>query len=464
MLKNKTLITAVSIFFAVFFMIPQGHSAMTSEELLQKLNELGDIIKKQQQEIERLRHELEQQKQSIKEVKEVQKETVKEEVAAQVQEKEKTWVEWIPRWVKDTKLTGDLRLRYEGLYSREDRQTDGSTTSVPTRDRFRIRARLFVDSRITEEFSTHFLICTNQDSNREATTTNQSFTDDFNDKGIYLHRAYATYMPTWLKGLELTAGKFRNTFLHTDITWDPDVNPEGIYEKYQYAGFGDFKPFIHLGQMVVNELDKESDDAALYIYQAGFDWKLGPVTWVLAASYYDWSNLHNTKYLHLSQYVKGGGNTFVKDASGNLQYRYDYNLLEGITFVRFPLGPVPAELIFDYIVNIADDVPGKNDTAYFAGFRLGSQKKKGDWGLFYKYARIERDSVLGSMNDQDFYGANRKGHKITLSYLPFDRVSLGASFFYTDPVTDWDPKSPNWSNERSREHEDRLQADFVFKF
>lgn len=122
------------------------------------------------------------------------------------------------------------------------------------------------------------------------------------------------------------------------------------------------------------------------------------------------------------------------------------------------------ELIFDYIANIADDVPGSHDSAYYAGFGLGSRKKKGDWGVFYKYARIERDSVLGSMNDQDFYGANRKGHKITLSYLPFDRLTLAASFFYTDPVTDWDPKSPNWANERSREHEDRLMADFIFNF
>jgi hypothetical protein len=308
------------------------------------------------------------------------------------------------------------------------------------------------------------MICTNQDSNREATTTNQTFNDDFNDKGIFLHRAYASYMPNWLKGLEITGGKFRNSFLHTDIMWDPDVNPEGIYERYQYAGFGDFKPFMHLGQMIVNEVDRETDDAALYIYQAGFDWKIGPVTWIMAGSYYDWSNLENSKYLHLAQYVKGGGNTFVKDAAGNLQYQYDYNLLEGITFIKFPLGPVPAELIFDYIVNLADSVPGKQDTAYFAGFRLGSQKKKGDWGVFYKYARIERDSVLGSMNDQDFYGANRKGHKLTLSYLPFDRFTFATSFFYTDPVSDWDPKSPNWSNEKSRGHEDRLQADFVFKF
>jgi hypothetical protein len=98
-------------------------------------------------------------------------------------------------WVSRIKASRDLRLRYEGIYNREERQTDGSTKDLDDRNRYRIRARLFFDAPITEETSTHFMICSNQDSNRGATTTNQTFTNDFNDKGIYQHRAYATYKP-----------------------------------------------------------------------------------------------------------------------------------------------------------------------------------------------------------------------------------------------------------------------------
>lgn len=370
----------------------------------------------------------------------------------------------LPDWTKNIKISGDLRLRYEGLYNREQRQQDGSTTDLPTRDRYRIRARLFADAKITDEISTHFMVCTNQDDNLEATTTNQSFTDDFSDKGIYLHRAYATYKPQWLEGAELTAGKFKNTFLHTDIMWDPDVNPEGIYERFQYKGLENFQPFIHLGQMIVNEVKDESDDARLYINQIGFDWKIGPVTWTFAGSYYDWSNLHNTAFLHNAEYKKGGGNTFINDGSGGLQYAYDYNLWEAITFIKFKWGIVPTQLIFNYIVNAADNVPSDQDTAYFAGFKLGKEKKQGDWSFLYKYARIEKDSVIGSMNDQDFYGANRKGHKIMFRYMVFDRLRFGAAYFYTDPIKDWDPASITFNNEKNREHEDRLQIEFLFKF
>ena len=435
--------------------------AVSTEDLLKKLNELTDVIRDQQRQIEQLRQELERQKRSRDSVSEPQKEAIKKAVEEKSAKTEKTWREWLPEWTKRIRMSGDLRLRYEGIYNREQRQADGSTEDVPTRDRFRLRARLFVDGDISDEFSTHFMICTNQDPVQEATTTNQSFTNDFNDKGIYLHRAFATYKPKWLSGLEITAGKFANTFLHTDIMWDPDVNPEGIYERYQYEGWKHFKPFVHLGQMEVNEVNRQADDAALYINQAGFDWKIGPVTWTQAGSYYDWANLHNSAFLKNAAYKGGGGNSFN---AGLTDYLYDYNLWEGISFVKFKIGNLPAKLMFDYIVNTAHDVPSDQDTAYFAGFELGKTKKKGDWSLFYKYARIERDSLIGSMNDQDFYGANRKGHKIMLRYMLHDRIMFGTAFFYTDPVTAWSPADPNFNNDRNREHEDRLQGEFVFKF
>jgi len=439
-------------------------AAMSNEDMLNKLNELSTIIQKQQQEIEMLKQELKNQKESIDQVKENQKEEITKTVKTETEEKSKEWNEKIPKWIKDTKVSGDLRLRYEGIYNREERQTDGSIKDLPTRDRFRIRARLFFDSNISDEVSTHFMLCTNQDSYQEATTTNQSFADDFNDKGIYLHRAYATYMPNWLKKLELAGGKFKNTFLHTDIMWDPDVNPEGFYAYYQYPGWADFKPFVQLGQMVVNEVKNETDDAALFIYQAGFDWNIGKVNWVLAGSYYDWANLENSKYLHEANYKTGGGNSFILDANGNLQYAYGYNLWEGISHITFKLGEIPTTLILDYIVNTADNVPGDQDTAYYLGFDLGKAKKKGDWSIGYKYARIERDAVIGSMNDQDFYGANRKGHKVKFKYMVLDRLRFDAAYFYTDPVTDWDTSDVTFSKNKEREHEDRVQTDLIFNF
>jgi hypothetical protein len=455
----------LTVFTAVILFCPQiSFAVMSNEDMLKKLNELSITIQKQQREIEILRQELKNQENRIDKVQETQHEEVKKEVKAATEEKSKEWSAKIPKWIKNTKVSGDLRLRYEGRYNMEEKQADGSKKNLPTRDRYRIRARLFFDSKITDEIGTHLMICTNQDEHREATTTNQTFSDDFSDKGIYLHRAYAVYKPNWLNGLELTAGKFKNTFLNTRNMWDPDVNPEGVYERYQYQGWKNFKPFIHLGQMVVNEVKDQTDDAALYINQLGFDWNLRKVKWTLAGSYTDWANIHNSKYLHEAEYKGGGGNTFTRDSNGDLQYAYDYNLWEGITSIKFKLWDIPTTLTFDYIVNTADHVPSDHDTAYYAGFQLGDTKKKGDWFLRYYYAWIENDAVIGSMNDQDFYGANRKGHKIRARYMLYDQVHFTTTYLHTDNLNSWDASSDDFSKQKSREQEDRLQCDFGFTF
>ena len=145
-----------NIFKTVFAVIILSWSqisfaAMSNEDMLNKLNELSTIIQKQQQEIETLKQELKNQEESINQVKETQKEEITKTVKTETEEKSKEWNEKIPKWIKDTKVSGDLRLRYEGIYNREERQTDGTTKDLPNRDQFRIRARLFFDSNISDD-------------------------------------------------------------------------------------------------------------------------------------------------------------------------------------------------------------------------------------------------------------------------------------------------------------------------
>ena len=444
-----------------------SYAAMTDVEIEKKLEELSSTIKKQQEEINRLKQELENQKTKNANVKldtEVTTEQEEESLETDKNKGMEKWRDYFPEWVKSIQISGDLRLRYEGRFNRERMQTDESIEDLPDRHLYRLRARLFFDGQIADGLSAHFMLCTNQDEHLEATTTNQSFNDDFRAKGIYLHRAYATYKPSWLTGFELTAGKFKNTFLHTDIIWDPDVNPEGIYEKYSHTFWTCFTPFIHFGQMVLNEENLETDDAALNIYQTGFIWKIGPVKWTLAGSYYNWANLQSSEFLHNSSYKGGGGNTFILDEDGILQYRYDYELWQGITFISFNLWNIPATIIFDYVINMADDVPKNDDSAYFIGLKLGRQEAKGDWLIFYKYAHIEKNAVIGSLNDQDFYGANREGHKFTFNYMIFKRLTLGASYFHTKPENKWDINSSTFDKNKDRQREDRLQGDIILKF
>jgi len=445
-------------------------SAVSPEELLKRLEDLSAVIQEQQREINRLKHELMNQRQTIEKGQAIQNEEIQKAVKAETKEVEKSWRQWLPEWVKKIKISGDLRLRYERLWDRGMLTQDGTPAKQDPRDRGRFRLRLYLDAPITDEIGTHFMVTTNMDTHQEATTTNTTFGQDFNDKGIYIARAYAEYKPNWLKGLGLGAGKFKKNFFNTDIMWDPDVNPEGVFEYYKYQGWDTFQPFIYLGQMVVNESNR-TPDAMLYLTQAGFEWNLGPIKWMLAGSYYSWSNLAGTQWMSKGEYKSGGGNSFIGDYNpgtgtySNIRYAYDYKLWEGISYVKFDLGTFRVSVDLDYVYNAADGVPSDENKAYYVSFKIGKDRNKGDYSLFYKYAYIEQNAVVGCLNDQDFYGANRKGHKVAIHYWPFRNTLLRAAFFYTDPVTTWRKQgNPLWNADRYKMHEDRLQMDVIFKF
>jgi len=59
-------------------------------------------------------------------------------------------------------------------------------------------------------------------------------TNNFDRKTIGLDRAYITYSPVAHKWLSLTGGKFAYQWQRTQITGDPDLNPEGFNEKLSF--------------------------------------------------------------------------------------------------------------------------------------------------------------------------------------------------------------------------------------
>ncbi|MCB2184789.1 MAG: putative porin [Deltaproteobacteria bacterium] len=426
------------------------------DQILQKLEELTKTVNQQQQllqdqasEIQHLKGQLDQQ---AAEAAKKPAAPAAGTAAAAPGEKKQPLAASLKELIGDKfTFSTDLRLRYEGLY---DRQTPSG--EIADRHRFRYRWRVFGGYTLNDELSFHSMLTTssgswfddgansrNWDPGR---TSNQSMDDEFNNKNIFIGRIYATYDPNWAPGLEITAGKFKNTFLHTDIMWDPDVNPEGVYEKYQYDGWKVFQPFVQFGQMVVSENNK-TEDAYLLLWQGGANLNFTKdVIWTIAGSFYDWENPNKSD---LSE-VEGSsaGNTVGEDG----KYLYDYRLAEGLTFLKFKVFKLPIMLWFDYIENVAGGVPDANTTAWSTGFTVGKTKKKGDWELYFKYAYIEPDAVIGAVNDGDFYGANREGYKVKGSYVLWDPVVFAISWFGTDTV------------EGPENSEYRLQTDLIFRF
>ena len=117
---------------------------------------------------------------------------------------------------------GDVRVRGESFIQQ----------GVADRNRVRVRVRFGFDGRLNEDFYGAVALATG--SLGDPTTTNETFTNNFDRKTMGLDRAYITYNPVANRWLSLTAGKFAYQWQRTSVTGDPDLNPEGFSEKLSF--------------------------------------------------------------------------------------------------------------------------------------------------------------------------------------------------------------------------------------
>src|SRR5712692_1819457 len=121
--------------------------------------------------------------------------------------------------------TGDVRVRGEDFF-----QTYSGCTACADRNRARIRVRFGFEGKLNDDFTAGVALATG--SLGDPTTTNESLTNFFDRKTIGLDKGYITYNPVAHKWLSLTGGKFAYQWQRTQVTGDPDTNPEGFSERF----------------------------------------------------------------------------------------------------------------------------------------------------------------------------------------------------------------------------------------
>lgn len=122
-------------------------------------------------------------------------------------------------------FSGDIRLRAEpSLGGPADQSLD--------RVRERVRARFNVFADLGSQFRTGITLASG-DVN-DPTTTNQTITGFYARKAIALDQAFVEYHPKQFKPLTLVGGKFRYPWFNTELTWDKDLNPEGVAETFAF--------------------------------------------------------------------------------------------------------------------------------------------------------------------------------------------------------------------------------------
>src|ERR1700730_3411620 len=155
-------------------------------------------------------------------------------------------------WIKELKLSGDLRLRYQ--WDEEQAQEPSAAPGIPTptpspslknptptlsaspngrnhveqRSRWRFRLRLNAEMK----FDGGFFAGVSLTTNNFVDTANQTYTGGFQNYGIYISKAFLGW--NGYPGLAIIAGKQDNPFYTTDLFYDPNIYPQGLVERTDF--------------------------------------------------------------------------------------------------------------------------------------------------------------------------------------------------------------------------------------
>ncbi len=122
-------------------------------------------------------------------------------------------------------FSGDVRLRGEPFFG-------GPTDESLDRVRERVRARFNAVADLGSQFRAGISLASG-DIN-DPTSTNQTLTGFYTRKTIALDQAFVEYKPKQVKFLDLIGGKFRYPWYNTELTWDKDLNIEGVAETFSF--------------------------------------------------------------------------------------------------------------------------------------------------------------------------------------------------------------------------------------
>lgn len=392
-----------------------------------------------------------------------------EEVAKQDKEKQEAVKDEVkksilPDWVKNTKLTGDFRLRYE--YKR-----DKGTEVGVNRPRFRLRAGL--EDQVNDKVKVGFTLATgiSDTSAGGSRSNNQTMTGFSNKKPVVFDKAFVEYTPK--KWITLIGGKMANPIWEPmSLVWDPDITPEGGAVKLNGKLNSSIDWFTNMGVFAINDISTGGDPYVGFV-QPGAEWHATNDASVKAAvAYYGWGNVKGKPYFTNTTFTGTNSSTNASGAGGPGNYLYNYDainptlefdfdrLLEKLENVGINVPSfldVPYVSLFGSVLHNVD--VSKNGNAFIGGLKVGDKKiaKFGNWQFSYAYKVLERDAILDILPDDDFYGGktNTRGNEYFFEYGLSKNTSLKLNYYHTWNIG---------ANKAAQVPEDHFMFDFNFKF
>lgn len=219
-------------------------------------------------------------------VKTQMREEIKEEIMAKARAENWAAPNSIPDWVPRFRVSGDIRVRYEGVFFPDGNDNTGAfpifntiNTGAPfdvagtifspqnnvdqNRNRFRFRARLGAEIAMGEGFTVGLRIGSGQDNspvtgNQTLGLANNAQGGNFSKYQVWIDRAFLKYEVGGQtnKNLALTVGRMENPFWDpTSIVWSRDLGFDGIALQAKYEVAKGITPFFNGGAFPVFNTD-----------------------------------------------------------------------------------------------------------------------------------------------------------------------------------------------------------------
>ncbi len=367
--------------------------------------------------------------------------------------------------VKELKLSGDVRLRYQ--YENQAAVANSAAQGVQPasgvedhRTRYRLRLRVNADYKLADDFFAGFGLQTGQNND----SGNQTMADGTVNQNyaIYINKAFIGW--SGIPGITLVGGKQVNPFYTTDLVWDADINPTGVTERIEFNKFVDLGPLelaLVGGQFVATDntesatSGKTNRDAIIYHTQLVAGLKLtDDVKLTVAPGYYTSNGA--------SLSGDGGGEyNYTKWSSTGTEQLRGLKVYTAPGDVSFKLAGKPAKVLWDFAWNA--DANNRNSLyrlgttgsvtnanaakltnsdrdslAYLVGFSIGENKKKGDWSVLANYRQVGLSAIDPNINDSDWSLSytNMAGYKVGFFYNLGDATTIGSTFYSANNLRD----------------------------
>lgn len=249
------------------------------------------------------------------------REEIRQEVLATARAERWGVPEALPSWLSRFSFSGDVRLRLQrDVYADDNllpQQLDlayqaqtGIGNSSETRERLRVRARLGVTGRVSDEVQAGLRIVTSRggDAN-DPTSANVDAGQSQRRFGIALDQAYLAWS---LGPYSASGGRIASPYQTTDLLWANDLTLDGVagtwrpnlgYEWSAFATLG-----LHPLREINSSLTNRVKDSWLVGAQAGGQWKSG-TGWTVRAS----AGLFDFKHIEAQLNPAGAGDGSTTD-------------------------------------------------------------------------------------------------------------------------------------------------------